>query len=332
MQVTVTGGSGRLGNALVRALLARGDSVRVLEPGNTVPASLEGLDIELMPGSVLNRQDVDKAIGDSEVVYHLAAKVDLDRDLDGSVMAVNVDGSRNVAEACLSREIRLVHTSSHHALQLEPLNEPLDESKPLALDHKCFYHRSKAIAEKLVTDMVTEQGLNAVIVNPGTLTGPHDYEPSMFGQGLIDLGLGKLPAMLGIVTDCADARDVAAAMIQAAERGRKGERYLLTGPALPMRELTVIWHEITGCKVPRIFLPLWTGWLFIPFTVGIARLTRRKPLFTPNMLRASVANDIISYDKAKAELDYQPRSVRESLSDAYAFYCQQGWLPQRSQG
>lgn len=325
-KVTVTGGSGRLGNSLVRALLERGDQVRVLEPGNGTPESLAGLDVELIHGSVLDKAAVEQAIGDAEVVYHLAAKVDLDRDLDGSVMAVNVEGSRNIAEACLAKGIRLVHTSSHHALVLEPLSEPLDESKPLALDHKCFYHRSKAIAEKLVTDMVREQGLNAVIVNPGTLTGPHDYEPSMMGQGLIDLARGKLPAMLGINADCADARDVAAAMINAAERGRSGERYLLTGPAVSMREMAAIWSEISGCKIPKIFLPLWTGWLFIPFTVGIARLMRRKPLFTPNMLRASVANDAINIDKAREELDYNPRPITDSLRDAHAFYCTQGWL------
>ncbi|MGB1580502.1 MAG: NAD-dependent epimerase/dehydratase family protein [Nevskiales bacterium] len=325
-QVCVTGGSGRLGNSLVRALLAQGHAVRVLEPGQSVPRSLEGLDIELVYGSVLDRNCVEQAIGDASVVYHLAAKVDLDRDLDGSVMAVNVEGTRHVAEVCLNKGIRMVHTSSHHALVLEPLSEPLDESKPLALDHKCFYHRSKALAEKMISEMVQTRGLNAVIVSPGTLIGPHDYEPSMIGQGLIDLAKGKLPAMLGVTTDCADARDVAAAMIQAAEHGRKGERYLLSGPAAPMRKLAQQWSEITGCKVPRLFLPLWTGWLFIPFTVGIARLRRQKPLFTANMLRASVANDVIDISKAQRELAYKPRPRMESLQDMFNFYCKLGWL------
>lgn len=326
MKVTVTGGSGRLGCALVRALLQRGDQVRVLEPGAGTPASLGGLDIELIQGSVLDSAAVEQAIGDAELVFHLAAKVELDRDLDGSVMAVNVEGTRIVAEACLARKLRMVHTSSHHALQLEPLDEPLDENKPLALNHKCFYHRSKALGEQIVSNMVREQGLNAVIVNPGTLTGPEDYEPSMLGRGLIDLYHGRLPAMLDITSDCADARDVAAAMIVAAERGRTGERYLLTGPAVRMQEMTGLWSELTGCRIPRLFLPLWVGWLAIPFTVGMARLARRKPLFTANMLRASISPDVICYDKAARELDYRPRPVAESLRDARDFYQQQGWL------
>lgn len=326
MLVCVTGGSGRLGCSLVRALLARGDQVRVLEHGDGIPASLQGLDVELIHGSVLDKEAVKTAIAEATVVYHLAAKVELDRDLDGSVQTINVEGTRNVAQACLAAGLRMVHTSSHHALVLEPLDQPLDESKPLALNHPCFYHRSKAQAEQLVSQMVQEQGLNAVIVNPGTITGPHDYEPSMFAQGLIDLAKGKLPAMLGIKTDCADARDIAAAMIAAAERGRTGERYLLSGEALPMRELTALWSEITGCKVPQLFLPLWFGWLIIPFTVGIARLTGQKPLFTANMLRASVANDVIDCAKAARELDYQPRSIEDSLRDSFHFYQQQGWL------
>ena len=326
MQVTVTGGSGRLGCSLVRALLAKGHQVRVLDTGDSIPPSLQGLNVDIIHGSVLSPDDVDKAIGDSEVVYHLAAKINLDRDLDGSVQAVNVEGTRNVAQACLRLNRRMVHTSSHHALVLEPYRVPLDEGRALALNHKCFYHRSKAEAEKLVTDMVHNDGLNAVIVNPGTMTGPEDFEPSMFGQALIDLAKGKIPAMLDIRSDYADVRDVAEAMIVAADKGKMGERYLLSGESIPIGELTTLWSEITGSKRPKVYLPLWFGWLIIPFTIAAARLTRQTPLFTPNMLRASKANDEIDISKAGEALGYQPRNLAESLQDAYNFYRRQGWL------
>ncbi len=324
--VTVTGGGGRLGCALVRALLAQGFSVRVLEPATALPASLQGLEVELISGSVLDPAAVARAVDGARVVYHLAAKIDLDRDLDGSVQAVNVEGSRNVARACLAGGQRLVHCSSHHALVLAPLDQPLDESRPLALDHACFYHRSKAQAEQLVTDMVREQGLDAVIVNPGTLIGPLDFEPSLLGQGLIDLYHGRLPALLDIRSDCADVRDVAEAMIAAAARGRRGERYLLSGHPVSMRELAQIWGRLGGRPPPRLFLPLWVGWLVIPFTIAAARLGGRKPLFTPNMLRASVCNAAVCIDKAARELDYRPRPVADSLRDAFAFCQAQGWL------
>ena len=129
----MTGGSGRLGNVLVRALLERGAKVRVLEPGAGRPASLAGLDLELVHGSILDREAVAALCRGAEVVFHLAAKVDLDRDADGSIFAVNVEGTRHVIAACLAGRTRLVHCSSHHALVRHPLEEPLDERRPLAL-------------------------------------------------------------------------------------------------------------------------------------------------------------------------------------------------------
>lgn len=326
MKVAVTGGGGRLGCALVRGLLDRGDTVRVLELGETVPDSLRGLDIQLVHGSVLDTDAVAELVDGVEQVYHLAAKVDLDGDRDGSVWQVNVEGTRNVAEACAAGGIRMLHCSSHHALVLEPLNQPLHEGKPLALEHLCAYHRSKAHGEKLVHDMVRDKGLNAVVINPGTLTGPLDFEPSMLGRSLIDLFHRRLPALLGVVTDCADARDVAAGAIAAADRGRTGERYLLTGRPIAMREMAQIWGDVTGVRMPRVMLPLWFGWAVVPFTVGMARLRGRKAIFTPNMLRASISNDEINYDKAVNELGYRPRSVRESLADAFDFFKAEGRL------
>ena len=326
MHVAVTGASGRLGCALVRALLARGDTVKVLELGAGVPASLAGLDVDLVHGSVTDKRAVGTLVDGVERVYHLAAKVDLNRDRDGSVRAVNVEGTRRVAEACLARRIRMVHCSSHHALELRPLDEPFDETRPLALQHKCDYHRSKAHGEQLVHTLVREQDLDAVIISPGTLTGPWDFEPSMLGRSLLDMALGRLPVLINAVTDCADARDVASATIVAGERGRRGERYLLTGRAIGMRELATTWGEITGIKMPRTILPLWVGWCTLPFTVGSARLAKRKPLLTPNMLRASISPTHISFDKAVNELGYAPRDLRASLQDAYDFFKDQGWL------
>lgn len=326
MQVAVTGGGGRLGCALVRGLLERGDTVRVLELGNSVPNSLRGLDVELIHGSVLEADAVNKLVDGAQQVYHLAAKVDLDGDRDGSVWKVNVEGTRTVAEACVKQGARMLHCSSHHALVLAPLSEPLHEDKPLALDHRCAYHRSKAHGEKLVHEMVREQSLDAVVINPGTLTGPLDYEPSMLGRSLLDLYHRRLPALLGVVTDCADARDVAAGAIAAAERGRSGERYLLTGRPITMREMARIWGEVSGVRMPRVVLPLWFGWAIVPFTVGAARLAGRKAVFTPNMLRASISNDEINYDKAVNELGYAPRPVRESLADAFDFFKSAGQL------
>jgi len=326
MLAAVTGGSGRLGNVLVRALLDRGVKVRVLEPGAGRPASLEGLDVELVHGSVLDRGVVATLCRGAEIVFHLAAKVDLDRDADGSIFAVNVEGTRHVLAACLAGKTRLVHCSSHHALVRHPLAEPLDERRALALHEPCDYHRAKAVAEKLVLDAVANDGLDAVICSPGTLLGPHDYEPSMIARALVDLYRGKLPVLMQVVSDFVDTRDVAAGMIAAAERGRSGERYLLSGDVLTMQDVTREVASITGRRMPKVFLPIWVGWALLPFSIAAARLARKQPLFTAGVLRASVSNRLVIHEKASRELGFSPRSARASLEDSFGWYRERGWL------
>jgi dihydroflavonol-4-reductase len=320
----VTGGGGRLGNVLVRRLLENGQKVRVLEPG-TLPESLAGLDIEFMSGSVLDTGEVARATDGVDVVYHLAAKIDLSPKKDPMMYIINVEGTRNVVDACLSSGLRLVHTSSHHALEREPLNQPLTEDKPLALNEKCEYHRSKAIGETIVLD-ACGRGLDAVIVNPGSMIGPHDYEPSMIGAVLIDLYFGRVPVLLEMLSDYVDVRDVADGMIAAAEKGRTGERYFLTGEVIPVREMVSLYGELTGVKVPTRALPLWVGWVLLPFALAGSAVTKKEPFITADMLRASVSNDVVSHDKAHRELGYTVRPLRESLTDAVAWYRQRGWL------
>jgi dihydroflavonol-4-reductase len=326
MKVGVTGGGGRLGNVLVRQLRARGDLVKVLEPGTAVPSSLAGLDVELVRGSVLDSRAIEALVADTELVFHLAAKVDLDRDRDGTIRAVNVDGTRVVAEACLKRGIRLVHCSSHHALERRPLDEPLDELKPLALDEPCAYHRSKAHAERLVQDLVRERGLDAVVTNPGSLVGPYDFEPSMIGRALLDLYHRRIPILLEVVSDYVDVRDVADGILRAAEKGRAGERYLLTGEVLELKDIVALWGKLTSVPMPSRVLPLWVGWAMVPFTIAAARLSGKSALFTPGVLRASVSNRVVSHAKAAHELGFQPRSVEAALAGALEFYRARGWV------
>ena len=324
MIALVTGGGGRLGNVLVRRLVENGQKVRVLEPG-TLPESLSGIDIEFMSGSVLDTGDVDRATDGVDVVYHLAAKIDLSPKKDPMMYAINVEGTRKVVEACLSRGLRLVHTSSHHAVEREPLDEPLTEDKPLALNEKCEYHRSKAVGETIVLE-ACERGLDAVIVNPGSMIGPHDYEPSMIGAALIDMYFGRIPVLLDLLSDYVDVRDVADGMIAAAEKGLRGERYFLTGDVIPIMEMVSLYGELTGAKVPKRALPLWVGWVLLPFALAGSAVTKKEPFITADMLRASVSNEVVSHDKAHRELGYTIRTLRESLTDAVAWYRERGWL------
>ncbi len=260
-----------------------------------------------------------------DLVYHLAAKIDLRPKKDPMMIPINVDGTRVVIEACLSRGVRMVHTSSHHAVEREPLDQPLTEERPLALHEKCDYHRSKAIGESLVLD-ACQVGLDAVIVNPGSMIGPHDYEPSLIGAALLDIYFGRVPVLLDLLSDYVDVRDVADGMISAARQGRRGERYFLTGEVIPIMEMVSVYHEVTGAKVPKRALPLWVGWGLVPLARVGSALTGTDPFITPDMLRAAVSNEVVSSEKARRELNYSTRPLRDSLADAVGFFEQQGWL------
>lgn len=324
MRVGVTGASGRLGNVLVRRLLERGDVVRVLcLPDDREAMSLDGLDVEHVSGSVLDPASVDALVDGLDGVYHLAARIDLGSDRDGRTWATNVGGAQQMIRACKRAGLRLVHCSSHAALQRHPISEPLDERRPLALDEPCPYHRAKAHAERAVLDAVAD-GLDAVICSPATLIGPYDFGPSLFGQALIDLVHGKIPILLDVLTDYADARDVADGMISAMQRGRTGERYLLSGEVRTMPEVAAMLEDITGRRMPKRCLPLWVGWAALPMTYTLAAITGRPPLFTPGVLRAAVWNREVHHHKAADELGFAPRATAESLRDMLAWFRAQG--------
>jgi dihydroflavonol-4-reductase len=146
------------------------------------------------------------------------------------------------------------------------------------------------------------------------------------GQALIDLYHRRIPVLMEVLSDYVDSRDVASGMIAAAERGRAGERYLLTGHVLELKQMVGHWGELTGVPMPKRVLPLWVGWAMLPLTLATARVSKRPPLFTAGVLRASVSNRVVSHAKAQRELGFSPRPVRDSLADAMAFYRQQGWL------
>lgn len=316
-----------MGNVLVRKLLEAGHQVRVfMLKRETEGPSLKGLDVEKIYGDVRDRESVKAAMQACQIVFHLAAKISLFPDTDGSVWAINVEGTRNVAEIALEQGIeRFVHCSSHAALDKYPYSEVFDETRPLALKDKSVYHRSKAHGEQVILDMM-DKGLPAMIVNPGTIIGPYDFGPSLIGQALIDLTNGKLAAIMEGSSDYADARDIAQGMIDVMEKGRVGERYFLTGHLVTMKELSVLIGKITGKKTPKTVLPLWLMYALLPFIQLAARIKGVKPMFTKDMLHASQSNPEVSHAKANKEFGFSPRKPEEAFKATMDWFAEQGLL------
>jgi dihydroflavonol-4-reductase len=321
MTVVVTGAAGHAGNNLVRALLERGRSVRALVHRDR--RALRGLAVEIVEGDVCDAASLRRAFDGAEVVYHVAAYISLSMRDWPRLEAINHIGTRNVVEACLDCSVRrLVHFSSVHALQQEPLTATLDELRPL-IDGRSMppYDRSKAAGEMEVRAGV-EHGLDAVIVYPTGIIGPHDYRPSHFGQVLLAMSRGRLPALVTGGFDWVDVRDVVAGAIRAEERAPAGARYLLSGHWASVRELAAIVAEVTGTRSPGLVFPMWMARLGVPLGTHFTKLDGKHPLYTRVSLRALRGNRRISHERATRDLDYHPRPLRESLADTFRWFAE----------
>ncbi|KIG18873.1 Dihydroflavonol-4-reductase [Enhygromyxa salina] len=322
MTVVVTGASGHLGANVVRALLERGESVRALVHRSA--AALDGLQgpLERVEGSVCEPASLGPAFEGARRVYHLAGVISLDGDPKGNVHRVNVEGTRNVARACVERGVdRLVHVSSVHAYDMDPRDEILDERRGQVADSSehSAYDRSKALGERVVHEHI-DAGLDAVILNPTGIMGPVDFGPSRLGQLLVDLSAGKLPAVLDGGFDFVDVRDVALGVIAAGEQGRRGENYILGNAWYSLRELAKLVERAGGARAPRWASPVWAARLGVPFARLASRVAGREPSVTRESLDVLVSNRSISSAKARAELGHAPRPLADTVADSLAYF------------
>lgn len=323
MTVLVTGASGHLGANLVRALLAQGRTVRALIHHDR--RGIEGLHLETVHGDVCDPASLRRACAGVEVVYHTAARIALSG--NDPIEAINVDGTRNVVEACLRSGVRrLIHLSSIHAFEQEPLDQPLDEDRPLVDTARgAPYGRSKAAAEHEVQAGIA-RGLDAVILNPTAMIGPYDYYPSHLGQVLLSLCQGKLPALLAGGFDWVDVRDVVRGALRAEERAAAGARYLLSGHWASVCELAALACECSGVRAPWLVCPTWLAQAVAPVAVAWARLDGGRPLFTPFSVRTLRSNRQISHTRAARDLGYAPRPLEETVTDTLRWFADAGYL------
>ncbi len=317
--IVVTGAAGHVGANLVRALAAKGSPVRALV--HLDRRALEGLDIEVVAGDIRDPDSLLKAFEGAEVVYHLAALISIATDPWSLLEAVNINGTRNVVEACLNCGVRrLVHFSSIHTLTDTASDIPVDESSPLVESQRYPpYDRSKAMAEREVSQGI-EKGLDAIIISPTAIVGPHDYKPSHFGEALLKLANGSLPALVSGGFNWVDVRDVVGGAMRAQEIAPTGAKYLLPGHWLSLREVAKMVEELTGVKAPGSVYPMWLARIGAPFVTAFDRLARRRPLYTSASLQALRGHHNISHQKASRELGYQPRPFRETLIDTLKWF------------
>jgi len=261
-------------------------------------------------------------------VFHLAARVTVDGARGGEARAVNVGGTVAVVRACRAAGVRrLVHFSSVHALAQEPRDLPLDETRPLVDQARALpYDASKAAAEAVVLEAV-RAGLDAVVVCPTAVLGPHDWQPSALGGVVLKIARGRLLGMVDAGFDWVDVRDVAAGAVAALARGRRGERYLLPGRWAPFRELARAVASAAGVPAPSLTSPLWLASLAAPFATAFARIIGAPAHLTrESMETLRGSHRDIRHDKAARELGYAPRPLAETAADTVAWFREAGML------
>ncbi len=312
----VTGASGMVGNNLVRHLLRLGRKVRVLvrDPDKE---SLRGLNVETAVGDVLRPPSLQSAMIGVSSVFHVAGTISIGGLHDSQMRQVNVGGTANVVKACLENGVgRLVHFSSIHAFSYLPGNEAIDENRQPALDPKLHlpYDESKAAGEQEVIAGI-KNGLDAVILNPVGIFGPHDYGPSPSGEFLHQLMHRELPGLVQAGYFWVDVRDVVETAVVAETKGRCGEKYILSGQYGTIKTIANWVEEFSGAKPPFLIVPLWIAKTVAPLVVWYSRWRGVRPLVTPEAIQIVNCHQKISSDKAANELGFRPRPLRETIED-----------------
>ncbi|MFT3695640.1 MAG: NAD-dependent epimerase/dehydratase family protein [Kofleriaceae bacterium] len=318
MKFAVTGAAGHLGGAVVRALLERGDDVRVLVHRDR--REIDGLAVEVVDGDIENVELVTRFVAGCDAVIHLAAVISLEARDEPVMQAVNVEGTRIVAEACAAAKVRLVHASSIHAYSHRV--EPIDETRGPAEPNAPAYDRSKAAAEAVLRAL----DLDYVIVNPTAIIGPFDWKPSPMGEVMLDLYHRRLAGLVRGGFDWVDVRDVARSVVAAVDRGTRGTNYLLPGAWCSLVELASKIEALTGKRRPRFVSPMWLARGAAPFAVGWARLRKTRPLFTPFSLLALRHHQQVDGSRARRDLGHDPRPLDDTLRDTFAWFAEHEML------
>jgi len=325
MKIAVTGASGYLGSCLCKTLKDKETLLKVLVHKNTDEFAKMGA--EIIFGDILDESTLTKLVEEADVVYHLAAALSIGEKNKELVREINVKGTLNIIGACQSQKVKkLVHFSSIKTLQQIDTNNPLDESASLVTDSPSAYDSSKAEAERLVL-AAAENGLDAVILNPTAIIGPYDAQPSYLGQALIRIYRNSLPMLVSGGYDFVDVRDVIEASIQAAATGRKGERYILSGNWMSLKDLSKEIERITGEKTTQFSVPVIVARAGLPFIQLHAKISGSVPLYTSEALdNIQFSNRNISNLKARTELGYNPRPIENTLSDTFEWFNQHNLL------
>ena len=328
MKALVTGATGFVGSAVARRLLDAGWAVRVLARPGSDRRNLQELDVDIAEGDLTDAASLQRACAGCEAVFHVAADYRLWVPKPAEIYRANVDGTRAMLEAAQAQGVRrVVYTSSVAVLGIPKDGTPGNETTPVSVDDMIgHYKRSKFLAEQTAREYAAGTGLDLVIVNPSTPIGPRDVKPTPTGRIVLDAAAGRMPAYVDTGLNLAHVDDIAEGHWLAFHHGRRGERYVLGGTDLSLRDILAMIADIVGRKPPKIRLPHGAVLPVAYAAEAFARLTGVRPVATVEEVRMSKKRMFFSSAKAAAELGYTARPARAALEDAVRWFRDNGYL------
>lgn len=325
----ITGATGFVGSAVLRRLLDAGHSVRALVRAGSDRRNLRGLPVETAEGDLRDRASLERILRGCDALFHVAADYRLWVRDPRELYESNVAGTRSILVAAGEVGVsRIVYTSSVATLGLNADGSPADEETPVTLDDMIgHYKRSKFLAEAEARRLAAEHGLPVVIVNPSAPVGPRDIKPTPTGRVILDAARGRLPAYVDTGLNVVHVDDVAEGHWLAFERGGVGERYVLGGENLTLREILTRVAALAGRRPPEVRLP---HRLVLPVAYLAEAWARMwsgaEPRVTVDGVRMARKLMYFSSDKARRELGFVARPADAALRDALEWFRANGYL------
>jgi dihydroflavonol-4-reductase len=321
MTTLLTGATGFVGSAVARTLLARGHALRVLVRPGSNRANLAGLDVDLAEGDLTDAASLTRATAGCRYVLHVAADYRLWVPDPAAMERANVAGTVALLRAAHAAGVeKIVYCSSVAALGLNRDGTPADETTQVHPGSIVgIYKQSKYRAEQAVLALVRDEGVPAIIVNPSTPVGPRDIKPTPTGKMIRDAAAGRMPAYVDTGLNVVHVDDVAEGHALALEHGRIGEKYILGGEDLSLRDIFAHAAAAAGRPPPRLSLPIAP---LIPLALACEALARFgiEPLVTREMLAMARKKMFFSSAKARRDLGYTPRPAAAAIDDAVAWF------------
>jgi dihydroflavonol-4-reductase len=327
MLAFVTGATGFVGSHVARVLAEQGADLRLLVRSGSDPKNIEGLKADRVAGDLCDPASLEKAMAGCDVVFHVAADYRLwVRDPERMYRA-NVEGTRAILKAALQNGVRrVVYTSSVATMGFSSNGHVADENSPVSLENMIGpYKRSKFLAEEVAIE-AGHSGMDVVVVNPSTPVGERDIKPTPTGRIILDFLKKKFPAYVDTGLNLVDVTECAHGHVAALEKGRSGERYILGGENLTLKQILDELAAITGLPSPKVRVPyvvaLATG---VVDEILTGRILKREPRATIDAVRMGRKKMFVSSNKAARELGWKIVPVDNALRCAVEWFRANGY-------